>query len=189
MDNRKRKAAERFIPYPLESQTFRATRRLSFLVKGVYAMDMAELEKRITRIEDLEAIKQLKARYCDICDDDHNPDKITKIFVEDGIWEGAGFGKAQGHEAIRALFQDFQQLISFSQHMVMNPIIEIDGNSAKGTWYFLGPFTFRKNNEAKWVAVRYVDDYVKVNGEWKYKHLRANIRMNAAPEKGWANQD
>ena len=152
-------------------------------------MDMTELEKRLTRIEDLEAIKQLKARYCDICDDDHNPDKITTIFAEDGIWEGAGFGKAQGHEAIRALFQSFQQLISFSQHMVVNPIIEIDGNSAKGTWYFLGPFTFRKNNEAKWVAVRYVDDYVKVNGEWKYKHLRANIRMSAAPDTSWASND
>ena len=52
-------------------------------------MDMAELEKRITIREDIEAIKQLKARYCSICDDDHNPDKITTLFVEDGIWEGA----------------------------------------------------------------------------------------------------
>jgi len=152
-------------------------------------MDMAEFERRLTRIEDIEAIKQLKARYCDICDDDHNPSKITSLFVEDGIWEGGEFGKAQGYEAIRRLFQTFQKLISFSQHMVMNPIIEIEGNSAKGTWYFLGPFTFRKDNEAKWVAVRYVDDYVKVNGEWKYKHLRANIRMSAAYDTGWAKKE
>jgi len=152
-------------------------------------MDMAELEKRITRIEDIEAIKELKARYCDICDDDHNPSRITTIFVEDGIWEGGDFGKAQGHEAIRKLFQTFQQHISFSQHMVLNPIIEIEGNRAKGVWYFFGPFTFRKNNEAKWVAARYEDDYVKVNGEWKYQHLRAYLRMSAPYEKGWANQD
>ena len=82
-------------------------------------MDMTELEQRITRIEDLEAIKQLKATYCDICDDDHNPERITTIFAEDGIWEGAGFGKAQGHTAIRELFKKFQTLISFSQHQVM----------------------------------------------------------------------
>jgi SnoaL-like domain len=67
-----------------------------------------ELEKRITQLEDIEAIKQLKALYCDICDDNHNPDRITKIFVEDGIWEGGDFGKAQGHDAIRKLFQGFQ---------------------------------------------------------------------------------
>jgi len=152
-------------------------------------MDMVEFERRLTRIEDLEAIKQLKARYCDICDDDHNPNKITTLFVEDGVWEGGDFGKAQGHVAIRQLFQTFQRLIGFSQHMVMNPIIEIDGTRAKGTWYFLGPFTFRKGNEAKWVAVKYEDDYVKVNGEWKYQHLRANIRMSAAYDEGWAQKE
>jgi hypothetical protein len=157
--------------------------------KGGNLMDMSDFERRLTRIEDIESIKQLKARYCDICDDDHNPDRITTIFAEDGIWEGGGFGKAQGHAGIRQLFQTFQKLISFSQHMVMNPIIEIDGNRAKGTWYFLGPFIFRKEQgqEARWIAVKYTDDYVKVNGEWKYQHLRADIRVNAPYDKGWAN--
>lgn len=152
-------------------------------------MDLAELERRIMRIEDREAIKELKARYCAVCDDEHNPDLITTLFVEDGIWEGGTFGKAQGHAAIRQLFQTFQQLISFSQHMVMNPIIEIDGNSAKASWYFLGPFTFRKQNEARWTAIRYDDDYVKVNGTWKFKHLRASIRMHAPHATGWAKKD
>ncbi len=152
-------------------------------------MDLEALEKRITRIEDREAIKELKARYCAICDDDHNPDAITTLFVEDGIWECGDFGKAQGHAAIRKLFQGFQQLISFSQHKVMNPIMDIDGNQAKVTWYFLGPFTFRKENEAKWTAVRYEDDYVKVNGEWKFKHLRAFIRIHASYATGWAPKE
>ena len=145
-----------------------------------------ELEKRIAQLEDIEAIKQLKALYCDICDDNHNPDRITKIFVEDGIWEGGDFGKAQGLDAIRKLFQGFQKLISFSQHNIFNPRIEIDGDRAKGTWYLLGPFTFRKDNDARWIACRYEDDYVKVNGQWKYQHLRADIRMVAPYEKGWA---
>ena len=149
-------------------------------------MDLAELERRLIRMEGIEAIKQLKARYCAICDDDHNTSKITTLFVDDGIWEGASFGKAQGHAAIRELFGTFQKMISFSQHMVMNPIIEIKGDRAQATWYFLGPFTYRKENQAQWVAVRYDDDYVKVNGEWKYQHLRANVRMHAAPTESWA---
>ena len=111
-------------------------------------MDLEQLEKRMTRMEDIESIKQLKAHYCEICDDDHNLDRITTIFTEDGIWEGRGIGKAQGHEEIRTLFQQFQQAISYSQHMVQNPIIEINGNSATGIWYFFGAFTFYKNNQA-----------------------------------------
>jgi ketosteroid isomerase-like protein len=142
-------------------------------------MDMAELEKRLTRIEDIEAIKQLKALYCEICDDMHNPDRIASVFADDAIWESADFGKAQGHDAIRKLFSDFQKMFSFSQHNIMNPRISVDGNHATGIWYIMGPWTYAENNEEKWLALRYDDDYVKVNGEWKYKHLRVALRMVA----------
>ncbi len=40
-------------------------------------MDIAELARRITVLEDIEAIKKLKARYCAVCDNDHNPDDIV----------------------------------------------------------------------------------------------------------------
>ncbi|HVN88583.1 MAG TPA: nuclear transport factor 2 family protein [Candidatus Binataceae bacterium] len=147
---------------------------------------MTDLEKRITELEDIEAIKKLKALYCDICDDDHNPDRIWRLFAEDGIWEGAGFGKAQGHKAISELFKSFQKLIKFSQHNVFNPRITIDGNRAHGIWYLVGPFTFYDKEQARWLACRYEDDYVKINGEWKYQHLRAFVRVNAPYEEGWA---
>jgi hypothetical protein len=150
-------------------------------------MDIAALAQRINRLEDLEAIKQLKARYCEICDDDHNPDRITSIFAEDAVWEGRGIGKARGHAEIRKLFEGFQKRISYSQHMVVNPVIEVDGDHAKGTWYFFGTFTFYEGNQAKWQAARYHEDYVKVNGDWKIQHLRVKgPGMSADYEKGWA---
>ena len=37
-----------------------------------------------------------------------------------------------------------------------------------------------------WLAARYEDDYAKINGEWKFKHLRAIGRMSAPYETGWA---
>jgi len=152
-------------------------------------MDLVELEKRITRMEDIESIKQLKARYCEICDDDHNPDRITTIFTQEGIWEGKGIGNAHGHAEIRALFQQFQDAISYSQHMVQNPIIEINGTSATGIWYFFGAFTFYKNNQAMWQAARYHEDYEKIAGVWKISHLRIREPvMSAKYESGWAKK-
>ncbi|MBI2962332.1 MAG: nuclear transport factor 2 family protein [Deltaproteobacteria bacterium] len=151
-------------------------------------MDLAEIERRLIRLEDIEAIKQLKARYCEICDDDHNPQRITSVFAEDGIWESAEFGTARGHAEIRRLFQGFQKLIQFSQHNVMNPIIAVDGDRATGEWYFLGPFTFREGPQARWLALQYKDDYVKLRGEWKYQHLRVNLRLAAPYDEGWAGQ-
>ncbi|HKN14285.1 MAG TPA: nuclear transport factor 2 family protein [Candidatus Binatus sp.] len=108
-------------------------------------MNLSDLEKRIAVLEDIEAIKKLKARYCAICDEDHNPAKITALFAPDGIWEGAGVGRHQGHDAIRKLFQGFQERISFSQHNVMNPIIDVDGDRATGIWVLHRPV-----HDAQW---------------------------------------
>ena len=142
-------------------------------------MDLAAFEQRLTRPEDIEAIKQLKARYCEICDDTHNPDTIGSLFAEDGIWESGDFGKAQGHEGIRELFVGFRELFIFSQHNITNPIITVNGDRATGVWYLFGPWTHTENDKAIWMTARYDDDYVKVNGEWKYQHLGAAVRMTA----------
>lgn len=142
-------------------------------------MDMSALEQRITRLEDIEAIKQLKARYCEICDDLHNPDRIASVFAEDAIWESEAFGKAVGHDEIRALFQKFRDMFTFSQHNIMNPIIEVNGDRATAMWYILGPWTLAEGDKETWMALRYDDDYVKIDGEWKYQHLRVVLRMTA----------
>jgi len=140
-------------------------------------MDMTELAKRITRLEDIEAIKQLKIRYSHICDDMHNPDNIASVFAADGIWESPDFGKAVGHAAIRELFKNFQKMFSFSQHNMMNPLITVDGNRATGVWYIMGPWNFTDTGKKQWFALRYDDEYVKIDGEWKYKHLKVAMRM------------
>jgi hypothetical protein len=71
--------------------------------------------------------------------------------------------------------------------MVMNPVIEVNGERATATWYFFGPFTMRDGNRALWQAARYNDDYVKVNGVWKIRHLRVKgPRMSADYATGWA---
>jgi len=145
-----------------------------------------DLEERVTRIEDLESIKQLKARYCEICDDDHNPDLITAIFTPDAVWEGEGIGRAQGHDEIRTLFEGFQKAIKFSQHMVQNPIIDIDGPAALGRWYFFGTFKYYKGDQARWQAARYHEKYRKIEGDWFISHLKIMPPvMSVKYEQGW----
>src|SRR5258708_32027188 len=148
-------------------------------------MDQAELQRRLIVIEDIEAIKRLKAEYCDICDSNHDQDRIVGIFTSDGIWESEGVGRAQGHAELRKLFKSFEERISFSQHNVFNPRIEVTGDQAHGTWYFLGLLTFRKDNRALWLAARYEEDYVKIDGVWRVQHLRTIGRMAAPDESGW----
>jgi len=146
------------------------------------------LEDRITRLEDIEAIRQLKARYCEVCDDNHNTDEIVKLFTPDCIWEAEGIDRAEGHDQLVTLFTGFQQSISFSQHMVQNPVIKIDGNTATARWYFFGMFTYRKDGQKRWQAARYHEQYEKQDGDWRISHLKVVAPvMSARYEKGWRN--
>jgi uncharacterized protein (TIGR02246 family) len=140
-------------------------------------MELEELQKKITRLEDIEAIKQLKARYCEICDhDDYDADAMASLFTEDGSWKGDGVGHAEGREAIRELFAGFPKVIAGAQHIVANPLIEVDGDRAHGVWYLISAVTRSDGTTASnWpsTAARYHDDYVKQNGEWKFRRVHA----------------
>jgi hypothetical protein len=63
----------------------------------------------------------------------------------------------------------------------------VDGDQAHGTWYFFGPLTFRKNNQAKWQSTRYDERYARVEGELKIRRLTVTgPGISADYETGWA---
>ena len=147
-----------------------------------------ELADKIQRLEDIEAIRNLKARYCAFCDDGYDPDGIASLFVEDGVWEGGVHvqGKYEGREAIRSYFSNTSSRITFAVHSVLNPIIEINGNTAHASWYLFQPCT--ESGEAYWGSGVYQDDYVKVNGECFFKHLKVTFNFWTPFEQGWVKE-
>tara|TARA_Y100001934_G_C12024119_1_gene618249 strand:+ start:152 stop:376 length:225 start_codon:yes stop_codon:yes gene_type:complete len=50
----------------------------------------------------------------------------------------------------------------------MNPRILVDGNTATGIWYIIGPWNNTADGKQIWMTARYYDDYLKVDGKWKY---------------------
>ena len=149
-------------------------------------MSLEDIEKRLRVLEDIEEIKKLKVRYSMYCDDNYNPDGIASLFTEDGVWDAGPRGVGNGREGIRKFFAGQSEMISFAVHMVMNPIIEVDGDTAKGTWYFLGASTVVEGNQALWASVQYDEEYVRVNGEWKFKSLKVSPLFVTPFDQGWA---
>lgn len=149
-------------------------------------MDLEALEKRIRRLEDLEAIKQLKARYAALCDANYDADALAELFTVDAVWDGGQLGRAEGREAIRHFFQGSSQRIAFAIHNMLNPIIEVDGETATGTWYLFQTCTYTDGNRAVWGAATYHDHYVHENGIWKFQHVQITSHFWTPFEDGWA---
>jgi ketosteroid isomerase-like protein len=67
-------------------------------------------------LEDAEAIRNLKARYAALCDNQYDADGIAMLFTEDALWESPGLGRFEGREAIRGFFRGASGIFSFAIH-------------------------------------------------------------------------
>ena len=149
-------------------------------------MGMEDLERRIKNLEDIEEIKGLKARYCAYCDDSYDADGIASLFTEDAVWDGGIRGRADGRQAIKDFFVQASQRLPFAIHMVMNPIIQVSGDQATGQWYLFQTCTFAEGNRAVWGSGRYDEEYVRVDGEWKFQNLKLTSHFWTPFDEGWA---
>ena len=66
-------------------------------------------------------------------------------------------------------------MIATAQHIVANPLIEVDGDKAHGVWCLISAVTRSDGKTtSNWpgTPARYHEDYVKQNGEWKFRRVR-----------------
>ncbi len=142
------------------------------------------LERRLQVLEDIESIRRLKARYCQACDDDHDPDAVAACFVRDGLWEWPELGiRAKGLAAIRAYIGGVRDSgrMRHSAHMVTNPVITVDGDRATGQWRLLMLYTTRPVDgrvEHYRIIGRYDEAYVRQDGTWLFERLSVTVDEN-----------
>ncbi len=151
-------------------------------------MNLAELEKRVRVLEDIEAIRNLKARYAAYCDDGYNADKIAELFTEDAVWESDTLGRYEGREAVREFFRGVSGTFSFAIHYYMNPHIEVNGDTAKARWYMIMPCIMADTNAAAWLAGIDEEEYVRVNSDWKFSRKSNSPLFHTSFDEGWARE-
>lgn len=97
----------------------------------------ADFEERLTRLEDIEAIRNLIASYGPLADAGRAED-VAALWEDDGEYDVGGYGSAQGRAAIAALIdsETHRQLMADGCAHVLAPHrIEIDGNKAFAEGY------------------------------------------------------
>ena len=148
------------------------------------------LEERVRIIEDREEISRLRVKYTLFNDGGfnelsthHDIDALMDLFAPDAIWEGpAGTRTAKGIDEIRQLMIDFQAT-PFVIHNVMNPIIDVNGDAATGNWHAI--IVISHAGEAAWMFGNYEEEYVRLDGKWKFKTVRYVSAVQAPYAEGW----
>ena len=110
-------------------------------------------EARIARLEAVEEIRVLKARYADVCDTGYDPDRMAPFFTDDAVWDGGErFGRYEGIDEIRGFFAGVSSQITWALHYMIAPVIEVseDGQTATGSWYLLEPCTMTTERTLAW---------------------------------------
>lgn len=157
------------------------------------------LEARLGVLEDVEAIRLLKARYGELVDERYaggaprSPAELERIageiadlFTEDALWEGgAALGVCRGRAAIRERFA--VPTLAFSWHYFVKPQIQVAGDAARARWDLLAPCTSR-DGRAMWMAGVEDDEYRRVDGRWLHQRMALRVVFLAPHDRGWARK-
>ena len=129
---------------------------------------MIEFERRIDRLESLDAIRQLPAKYA-LTLDMRDIDVMVTLFPED-----VRVGKdASGRAALRAYMQrTLRSPFTGTSHHIGGHIIEFDDpDHAHGIVYSKNEHeTPVENGQDEWVIMQmmYADDYIRLDGRWYF---------------------
>lgn len=139
------------------------------------------LEERITRLEDLHEIGQLRARYCQALDDGRWDD-LADTFTDDGAF--VGLSTARGREEMLEFFPQLNaSTVTSWWHFSSNETVELDGDTATGTTWLLQPCVV--DGESQIAAGRYEDTMVRTAQGWRFQERRVSFFFWSSLESGW----
>lgn len=144
-------------------------------------MSLEELAKRVKAIEDLEEIKQMHRRYMDHLDKLEFA-QAAEMFAENATAEVRDSGVHRGKKEIAHIYLDIlaQRKERHDGHLVSQPIVTVDGDTAKGTWIV---YMFFSVPSVQWVQGKHECEYVKENGQWKFSKLKFTRTLASQPSE------
>jgi uncharacterized protein (TIGR02246 family) len=137
-------------------------------------MTLEELDKRLQRLEDREAIRELVARYGQVVDD-RDVEGVQALFTEDAVFRTRGGEMhAVGLAAVMENFRSRFQAMTASGHFVHDHIISFAGDSA-ARGFVTSHAELVRGGKSFVVAMRYHDHYRRSEGRWKFSEREVSF--------------
>ena len=149
----------------------------------------AALERELTALEDVNAIKKLQRIY-GFYTDKQLWSEAADLFSADGSIEVGGRGVYVGRERIRQFLAlngpETPQPKRLFDRMQLQPIVHVaaDGTTAQGRWHVFAQEAVH-GEYANWGLGVLENEYVKEGGVWKIRREHFFTTMYTPYEAGW----
>lgn len=156
------------------------------------ALRARTLEREVSRLEDVNAIKKLQRIY-GFYTDKQLWSAAADLFSSDGTIEVGGRGVYVGRDRIRAFLAlngpEGPQPNRLFDQMQLQPIVHVapDGQTARGRWHVFAQEAVH-GEYANWGLGVLENEYVKEDGVWKIRRQHFYTTMYTPYEAGWAKQ-
>jgi SnoaL-like domain len=125
--------------------------------------DVTELLARVERLEALDQIRQLAAKYA-LCVDQRDLDSLVGLFIDDvGVP-----GKQRGRQALKRWYDNQLRSVLGTAHGVLGHVIDMEGpDLASGLVYSRNDL----ETSSQWLIemMAYLDRYERRNGRWYFQ--------------------
>ncbi len=142
-------------------------------------MTGANIEERLARLEDIEAIRAVMMLYADIINKGWggriaDADRISEVFAVDARWCSKDMGvEANGVDEIARSLVTSTAQIGFSQHVFLNPLITIEGDTASANWLMW--IVARRAEGSRLVYLSEDVTYSRTDAGWRIQSLTLEV--------------
>jgi hypothetical protein len=138
-------------------------------------MAASDLEKRLQLLEDKEAIREMHYEYIYFLNN-QQWDDMAELFAENAVAYIYRHAKRIGRQAILDLFTNTMSKVNVGKnrdcHFVVEPVIQVDGDKAKGHWMLYIFVSDPETGKAgRWTGGKYDAEYARINGKWRFTSL------------------
>jgi ketosteroid isomerase-like protein len=131
---------------------------------------VSDLAARLTRIEDVEQIRQLVARY-GFAVDDRDVAAVQALFAPDGsLGTAGGTSKGTGVDAVGEYFTGRFDVLGPTHHFTHDHVIDFDPTDPTlATGRVSAHAELWRDGAPMLTALRYLDTYVKLAEGWRFR--------------------
>ena len=137
--------------------------------------DLAALEAKVQRLQDIEDIRALRHKYSYganiVAGQPGDLKAFAALYADDATFD-VGMGVAHGPAEIEAMMKELTTQWEAAMHYMLNQVIEFDSvDRAHGNTTGLFAFTTKEEPRPIWLSNIYTESFVRTADGWRFQSV------------------